>query len=127
MCFGTFDHLHPGHLSYLTQAKEYGDYLIVVVARDKVVERIKGRLPVESEELRVQNLELVEFLDEVCLGNLKDKYKVVRDEKPDVICLGYDQQVDLEELKNNFSGKIIRLKPYKPDIYKSSKMKKIQS
>ncbi|HLC71304.1 MAG TPA: adenylyltransferase/cytidyltransferase family protein, partial [Candidatus Nanoarchaeia archaeon] len=34
MCFGTFDILHPGHLHYLQQAKKYGDYLMVVIARD---------------------------------------------------------------------------------------------
>ena len=31
ICFGTFDHLHPGHLNYFQQAKELGDYLIVVI------------------------------------------------------------------------------------------------
>lgn len=41
MAFGTFDVFHPGHEYYLTQAKKYGDILIVVVARDKTVEKVK--------------------------------------------------------------------------------------
>ena len=43
---GTFDLVHAGHVSYLEQAKKYGDYLIVVVARDETVEEEKGTKPV---------------------------------------------------------------------------------
>ena len=35
MTFGSFDVLHKGHEHYLKEAKSYGDYLIVVVARDE--------------------------------------------------------------------------------------------
>ena len=35
MCFGTFDLLHLGHLSYLQQAKEKAEHLTVVIALDK--------------------------------------------------------------------------------------------
>gem|GEM_PF-2920555 len=45
LTFGTFDHLHPGHESYLIQAKAYGDELITIVALDETVKRIKGKLP----------------------------------------------------------------------------------
>jgi FAD synthetase len=34
---GTFDILHPGHLRYLSEAKELGDELYVIVARDSMV------------------------------------------------------------------------------------------
>ena len=33
MCCGTFDYLHPGHLSFIAQAAALGDDLYVVVAR----------------------------------------------------------------------------------------------
>lgn len=123
MCFGTFDKLHPGHLSYLKQAKEFGDYLIVVVGRDKRVEKLKGKTPSENEEERRKNLNNANIADEVILGSLENRYKVIQDKKPDVICLGYDQKADLGKLKEIFKGKIIRLKPYKQDIYKSSRIK----
>ncbi|MCD4694128.1 adenylyltransferase/cytidyltransferase family protein, partial [bacterium] len=49
MCFGTFDNLHLGHLFYLKEAKKFGDYLVVVIARDNNVKKIKGRCPREDE------------------------------------------------------------------------------
>lgn len=122
MCFGTFDNLHPGHLSYLNQAKKYGDYLIVVAARDANVKEIKGKFPRQNEKLRLEKLKSLNFVDKAVLGQLRDKFAVVRKYKPDVICLGYDQQVDEPALQKHFSGQVIRLRPYKEEIYKSSKM-----
>ncbi|MGD1075360.1 MAG: adenylyltransferase/cytidyltransferase family protein, partial [Thermodesulfovibrionales bacterium] len=45
VCAGTFDHLHPGHLNFLEQASALGNELIVIVARDETVKRIKGIAP----------------------------------------------------------------------------------
>ncbi|MEM2913737.1 MAG: adenylyltransferase/cytidyltransferase family protein, partial [Candidatus Bathyarchaeia archaeon] len=52
---GTFDLLHYGHVYYLTNAKKLGgekSKLIVIVARDKTVERLKGRKPIIPEDQR---------------------------------------------------------------------------
>ncbi|MFH1427158.1 MAG: adenylyltransferase/cytidyltransferase family protein [Patescibacteria group bacterium] len=123
MCFGTFDKLHQGHLSYLKQAKKYGDCLIVVVARDKNVKELKKRLPVKKENCRLKDVKNLKIVNKAVLGALKDKLKVIRKHKPDIICLGYDQPSDINELKNIFKGKIIRLLPYKEEKYKSSLIK----
>ncbi|MDD5290535.1 MAG: adenylyltransferase/cytidyltransferase family protein [Patescibacteria group bacterium] len=122
MCFGTFDNLHPGHLSYLSQARGYGDYLIVVVARDANVDKLKGKLPRQKEKSRLEKIKNISFVNKAVLGQLRDKFKVIKKFRPSVICLGYDQAVDIRELKKIFPGKIIRLKPYKEYIYKSSKL-----
>ena len=45
MIFGTFDKFHPGHINFLKQSEQYGDYLIVVVARDITVKKLKGKMP----------------------------------------------------------------------------------
>lgn len=127
MCFGTFDLLHSGHLSYLRQAKKYGDLLLAVVARDENVVKIKNKAPVDNLKLRIKNLKESGLVDIVVAGNLEDKYQVIREEKPDIICLGYDQSVDLEELQKNFTGKIIKLKSYHPHIYKTSKIKTLNN
>jgi cytidyltransferase-like protein len=119
LVFGTFDILHKGHLSYFKQARKYGDYLIAVVARDKTVLKIKGRLPRNNEQQRVDKVKTE--VDKAVLGFIHDRYKVIRLFKPDVICLGYDQIVSLEDLKK-FNIPIKRLKAYKPYKYKSSKM-----
>ena len=127
MAFGTFDLLHKGHIHFLKRASSFGD-LVVVVARDKTVKDVKGSFPIESEVERFNNVKKLGFVSKAILGNLGDKYKVIDDEKPDIICLGYDQVAftqNLEEKikKLGLSAKIIRLEPYKPDIYKSSFLK----
>jgi len=127
--FGTFDIFHKGHESYLKQAKKYGDYLIVVVARDANVLKIKGALPKNDENERLKKVKESGLGDEVVLGNLVDRYQMIKKHRPDVICAGYDQQVSIEELTKKLEEfglkhtKVVRLKAHKPEIYKSSKLK----
>jgi len=127
MVFGTFDNLHPGHLSYFSQARRFGEELFVIVARDKNVVRQKGRLPLEDEKARLRNVRLALGLagGRAMLGNIRDQYSVIRRLRPDFIALGYDQKVDMKQLKSEIAEsrlfcKIRRLKPYQPDKYKSS-------
>ena len=42
MVFGSFDPLHDGHRSLFRQARKHGDELVVVVARDVNIARLKG-------------------------------------------------------------------------------------
>jgi FAD synthetase len=128
MAMGTFDMLHPGHLSYLEEAKKHGDHLVVVVARDKTVEKERGRTPVVEEKDRLRLVQQLRVVDEAMLGNVGDKLVVVEQVKPDVICLGYDQKVDQkalekELLKRGLHIKVIRIGPYKEKVYKSSILK----
>ena len=124
--FGTFDIFHQGHWDFLKQARRHGEFLRVVVARDITVLKVKGRRPRYSEQERVAAIRKSALVDEVVLGSLDDRYKVVREYKPDVICLGYDQKQSVAELRRklNETGldrtRIVRLKPYEPEKYKSS-------
>lgn len=131
MVFGTFDILHPGHLDFFRQAKKYGDRLIVVVARNVNVKKIKGRFPRFSERIRLKNVKKIKLVDEAIFGDEKDFFKVIRKKKPDVICLGYDQKMKALDLKRKLKRmrletKVFRLKAYKPRIYKSSKIKNLK-
>lgn len=128
MAFGSFDILHEGHRHYLMEAKSYGDYLIVVVARDSNILKFKGRKPKNDENYRLEQVKKLDFVDEAVLGDKDDILKVLEEHKPNVICLGYDQKtLDEEKLKGELEkrkikAEIIRAKPYKEDIYKSSKL-----
>ncbi len=127
MVFGTFDILHPGHLYFLRQAKKFGDFLIVSVAREKYIRKIKGRKGWHSELERKMLLESVRFVDKVVLGSRGDYLKHIVSLKPDVIALGYDQKYFTGGLKEKLAArglrvKVVRIKPYKPEIYKSSKL-----
>jgi FAD synthetase len=121
MGFGTFDGLHPGHLSYLEQLKKLGDLIYVVVARDVNVLKFKGRLPRFNEKTRMQELIKAGIADFILPGDTNNFYRWIETYKPDLIGLGYDQRADIEELKKRFPDtKIIRLKAFKPDKHKSS-------
>lgn len=51
---GCFDILHPGHVSYLAQARDLGDLLWIGVNEDASVRRLKGESrPVNSCEDRM--------------------------------------------------------------------------
>ena len=129
MCFGTFDVLHEGHKFYLNQAKKLGDYLVVVVARDVTVKAVKKQQPIHNEKVRVHNLQHLGIADKVVLGNPGDKLKIVEDEKPGIVCLGYDQTFFTEKIKEKLQQRglnvqVMRLPAYKPEVYKSSLLKR---
>ena len=129
MCFGTFDILHEGHKFYLAEARKLGDFLVVVVARDDTVMAVKGQKPLNSEIIRVRNLRHIGLADKVILGNSGDKLKVVEDEKPSVLCLGYDQTSFTENIREKLRDRglsvdVVRLPAYLPDVYKSSLLRK---
>jgi len=124
MVFGTFDILHPGHIYLLNEAKNLGNELVVVVARDRTVGEIKKIITKNNEQNRLKNISDLQIANKAILGNEGDKYEVIREEKPDIIALGYDQTAFTDKLSQNFPEiKIVRLKPYKEDIYKSSKFR----
>jgi len=126
MVFGTFNVIHPGHLNFFRQAKKYGGRLYVVLARDKTVVEIKDYDPLD-EMARMKKIGGLPMVDKVLLGSVDDKMKVVKEIQPDVICLGYDQSFFVDELEaylseNNLDIPVMRLKPYVPEKYKSSKL-----
>lgn len=118
---GTFDHLHPGHRSFLEQAAALGDELVVVVARDENVRRLKGRFPDHGEEERRTRVEALGFASQVRLGYPGlDFLKIVAEIKPQIIALGYDQKPP-PGLQEAFPQvQLVVLKPYYPEKYKSS-------
>ncbi|XOU94139.1 MAG: adenylyltransferase/cytidyltransferase family protein [Candidatus Kerfeldbacteria bacterium] len=126
---GTFDHIHPGHIDFLKQAKKLGDFLIVVIARDKTVTKIKDKTPLKNEYQRQDEIKKLKIADRVILGKIGDKFEVIELQKPDIICLGYDQKsftkgLRVELKKRGLKPKIVRLKSFKPNLYKSSIIKK---
>ena len=124
MGFGTFDGIHPGHLFFLRQLRQLGDELFVVVARDRNVKRIKGKKPVLDEKKRIQGLTKTRLAKRVLIGHPTDFYHIINKFQPNVIGLGYDQKADLKTLEQKFPNmEIVRLKPFRPERYKSSLLK----
>lgn len=133
LTFGTFDNFHPGHAAYLKQASILGDKLVVVIARDINVERIKNRQARQSEierRMGVNNFLREENIKgQAVLGFKGNRWQVLKKYHPDIIALGYDQPVDLKRLRQElsilgFKTKVKRLASYHPEKYKSSLYKK---
>ena len=129
MCAGTFDIIHPGHLYYLSEAKKYGDRIVVVVARDDTSKSVKGKKPLHNEKQRLEAVRMLEIVDEAVLGRLGNIFDIIGEIKPNVICLGYDQKVQKQELedelkKRGIKADVIRIGSYMENVYKSSKMRK---
>ena len=127
MCAGTFDIIHPGHLHYLSESKKYGDKLVVVVARDETSENFKGKKPVHNEKERLEAVRMLKIVDKAVLGNKGNIFDIIEELKPDVVCLGYDQKVQKQQVedeldKRGIKAEVIRIGAYKPNVYKSSKL-----
>lgn len=124
MCFGTFDLLHLGHLNYFQQAKKYGDYLIVVIARDKT-KLVQNKEIIFLEKERLELVKNLKIVDEAVLGYSEDYFKIIEEKKSDVIFLGYDHQISERELavklkERGLQLEIYRAKPFNLVKHKSS-------
>jgi FAD synthetase len=123
MIFGTFDLLHPGHEFLIGEGMKMGD-VIVIVARDVNVQRIKGRPPAENEKERMNAMQkkFPEVL--VVLGNPKDFLAPLKKYKPDILLLGYDQRMPPGVTEESLGIRIKRADAHEPHRFKSSLMKK---
>ncbi|MGN1185452.1 MAG: adenylyltransferase/cytidyltransferase family protein [Methanobrevibacter wolinii] len=135
MATGTFDLLHPGHGLYLQKSKDVGgpnSKLVVVVARDSTV-RARKRIPVVGENQRLEMVKMLKPVDEAYLGYEDDKFKIVKEIKPDIITIGADQDFDTSHLekslkKQGINAKVVKITDYhKAELDSSCKIiKKIK-
>ncbi|MFQ6074950.1 MAG: adenylyltransferase/cytidyltransferase family protein [Candidatus Bathyarchaeia archaeon] len=131
---GAFDLVHYGHVRFLEEAKKAGGKdarLVVIVARDKTVERLKGGRPVIPEDQRRGVVEALKPVDEAILGfediNLMDTIERI---KPDVIAVGHDQEEIARAVRRIIAERGLKIKVVKigrfgqTDLDSSSKIKR---
>ena len=88
---GCFDLLHAGHVSFLKEARELGDYLIVGCNSDRSVKELKGSTrPIYSQEDRKAILESLRCVDEVRIFDDKDACNFLDSVKPNIYVKGGD-------------------------------------
>lgn len=129
LSFWTFDIFHPWHEHYLNTAKMYGNSLVCIVSTSQNRKKITWKIPLYSIDIRALWVEKSEIPDIVEYGSEDNPMKWVETYNPQVICLWYDQNSFSDELSQYLEKKsshidIIRIPSYKPEIYKSSKLKK---
>lgn len=107
---GKFEIVHPGHIKMLKKAKEFCDILIVVIANDKLMEKIRSRKTILNQEERKEIINSIKFVDFTFIGKEdRDFYYFLNLTKPDIIFYGYDQKAIISLEKLNFKPKVIRL------------------
>ena len=88
---GCFDILHLGHISYLREAKSYGDILVVGLNSNESVRRLKGDLrPINDESDRAQILRELECVDFVIIFDEDTPLNLIRQIQPDILVKGAD-------------------------------------
>ncbi len=88
---GVFDLLHAGHVSYLREARNAGDALIIGLNSDASVRAIKGpKRPIQSEADRALVLASLKACDAVLVFDEETPLEIIRSVLPDVLIKGAD-------------------------------------
>lgn len=94
LTIGTFDLLHPGHISLFERMVELGGFnahVSVGVNTDDFVRAYKGKYPVMSLVERLEMLRAVRWVDDVLINKGNADCRPLIDEvKPDVLVVGSD-------------------------------------
>ena len=95
MTNGCFDILHAGHVTYLQQAHDQGDRLIVAVNIDETVRALKGEdRPVNPLEHRMRMLAALECVDWVLPFEEETPTRLICEILPDILVKGGDNDPD---------------------------------
>ncbi len=107
---GCFDILHAGHVRYLTQARSFGDCLVLGLNTDASVRRFKGPTrPINAEQDRAAVVDALEAVDYVVLFGERTAEALISLVKPDVYAKGGDYTLDtLPEAKivQSYGGRV---------------------
>lgn len=122
---GTFDILHPGHIFYLQESKKLGDELFVIVARDENVKHKPH--PILPEEQRLAMIAALKPVDHAILGDHTDMFRPIKEIRPDIITIGFNQYFDegklIKELSDrDLHAKVVRIGKYADGDLASSRL-----
>lgn len=106
LVFGVFDGCHEGHKYFLETAKNLGNELIVVIARDEIVLKMKNRVPKFSINKRISDIENLSIADVITPGDTEiNSWEVLKKYQPNIIAVGHDQiklQEALKKIQHQF-------------------------
>lgn len=130
---GCFDILHRGHITYLSQAKELGDVLIVGLNSDESVRRLKsgngnGPRPINRLEDRAQVLAAMSCVDFVVPFGEDTPRRLIEIVKPDVFVKGGDytrESLPEAPLVEQLGGDV-RILPYIDNLSTTSIVERIR-
>ena len=127
---GCFDILHLGHVTYLENARNFGDALLVGLNGDDATRQLKGAgRPVNSESDRAAVLAALAGVDGVCVFCDPTATKFLERAQPDIYVKGGDYTLetlnqDERRAVESAGGKIV-LVPFVPGKSTTSLLEKI--
>ena len=86
-CHGVFDLLHVGHIRHFSQARKFGDLLIVTVTADRHVNKGPHR-PAFPDQLRAEVVASLECVDYVAINDAPLATEAIRALRPHVYVKG---------------------------------------
>lgn len=130
MTNGCFDILHPGHVSYLENARKLGDRLIVAVNTDASVKRLKGdSRPINDLDARMAVLAGLASVDWVVPFDEDTPQRLIGEILPNLLVKGGDYKV--EEIAGHkeviANGGEVRVLNFENGCSTTNVIKKIQS
>ena len=91
---GCFDLLHFGHVHYLSDAKDLGNFLVVGVNAADSIKRLKGpNRPIQDDATRLHLLAALEPVDLVVVFGQDTPLELIKLLMPNVLVKGGDWQV----------------------------------
>jgi D-beta-D-heptose 7-phosphate kinase/D-beta-D-heptose 1-phosphate adenosyltransferase len=92
---GCFDILHAGHVHYLSEAKSFGDYLLVGINSDSSIKKLKGKSrPINPQSHRAYVLDNLKCVDFVYVFNELRCTDFLKISQPDIYVKGGDYALD---------------------------------
>ena len=108
---GCFDILHVGHVRYLREARETGDFLILALNSDASVRAIKGdKRPLVPQGERAEVVASLEAVDYVTLFDETTPLKLIEWLRPDCLVKGGDwreEEVVGGDAVRSWGGRVI--------------------
>jgi len=122
---GCFDLLHAGHVTYLEEARGFGDVLVVGVNSDSSVRRIKGSgRPIVPLEQRMAVLAALEAVDYVVPFEEDTPYELIALLRPHTLVKGGDWRA--EEVVGRELVEEVRIIPYLEGVSTSGIIERIR-
>lgn len=128
---GCFDLLHPGHVTYLDQARRLGDLLVLGVNTDDSVRR-QGKdddRPLVTQEARLQVLAGLASVDALCLFDEDTPLELITALRPDVLVKGGDYTIDtiVGAPEVQADGGEVRVIPFLPGYSTTALLQRIRT
>ena len=128
---GCFDLLHFGHVTYLQQARQLGDLLVIGVNSDASCRRLKGhQRPLVPEKQRAAVLAALACVDAVVIFREKRAHRFLAVVQPDVYVKGGDYRPETfdprERAVLTATGAKIRILPFVPSFSTTGLIQKIR-